>query len=291
MISNVHDTALIFEGGGMRASFTAGIVAALLELGLHLDYVAGVSAGATHCIHYLSRDLDRNKRTFVDLVQDPNFGGLGSFLKGNGYFHADYLYEQVPLPGSVLPFDFDAFVANPARLRIGAFDLIQAQTLYYNKASIASLIDLMKIVRSSSSIPLLMPPTPYEGRLLIDGGFEYGIPLEIARQDGFQKFFVVLTRERGYRARLSRYRSLVRLRYQKYPQAAAVIDRRHIIYNRTLDELEQLEAAGKACLITPDHMAVGTYEKDPTSLLASYEAGRSQGLREQDRWLSFLKPS
>lgn len=33
----VTGTALIFEGGGMRASYTSGMVVALLEAGLHLD--------------------------------------------------------------------------------------------------------------------------------------------------------------------------------------------------------------------------------------------------------------
>lgn len=32
----VSGTALLFEGGGMRASYTSGMVVALLEAGLHL---------------------------------------------------------------------------------------------------------------------------------------------------------------------------------------------------------------------------------------------------------------
>ena len=35
--SNVHDTALIFEGGGMRVSYTAAVVVALLDAGVHFD--------------------------------------------------------------------------------------------------------------------------------------------------------------------------------------------------------------------------------------------------------------
>ncbi|NLH70181.1 MAG: patatin family protein, partial [Brooklawnia sp.] len=44
LTSNVTDAALIFEGGGMRASYTAAVVVALLNAGLHFDWVAGISA-------------------------------------------------------------------------------------------------------------------------------------------------------------------------------------------------------------------------------------------------------
>ncbi len=56
MQNNIFDTALIFEGGGMRASYTAGVVNTLLENELYFDFVAGISAGASHSVNYLSRD-------------------------------------------------------------------------------------------------------------------------------------------------------------------------------------------------------------------------------------------
>ena len=54
MQNNIFDTALIFEGGGMRASYTAGVVNTLLENELYFDSVAGISAGASHSVNYLS---------------------------------------------------------------------------------------------------------------------------------------------------------------------------------------------------------------------------------------------
>ena len=73
--NNIHDVALIFEGGGMRASFSAGILNSFLEAELYFDYVTGVSAGASCTINYLSRDPVRAKKSFVDIVQYPAFGG------------------------------------------------------------------------------------------------------------------------------------------------------------------------------------------------------------------------
>ena len=68
IVNNIKDTALIFEGGGMRASYTAGILNILLENEIYFNYVAGVSAGASHLVNYLSRDTKRAKKSFVDIV-------------------------------------------------------------------------------------------------------------------------------------------------------------------------------------------------------------------------------
>ena len=40
MTSNVTDTALLFEGGGMRAALTSAVVAELLRERIHVDFVA-----------------------------------------------------------------------------------------------------------------------------------------------------------------------------------------------------------------------------------------------------------
>lgn len=81
MRNNVFDTALILEGGGMKASYTAGIINTLLENEIYFDYVTGVSAGSSHCVNYISRDKERVKKSFVDIVKDPDFGGWKSFMK------------------------------------------------------------------------------------------------------------------------------------------------------------------------------------------------------------------
>ena len=45
MESTVRDVALIFEGGGMRNSYSAGAIGVMLEQGLFFDDVYGLSAG------------------------------------------------------------------------------------------------------------------------------------------------------------------------------------------------------------------------------------------------------
>lgn len=73
--NNIKDVALIFEGGGMRASYTSGFLNNLLENEIYFDYVAGISAGSSHSVNYLSRDMERSRISFVGFSLDPKFGG------------------------------------------------------------------------------------------------------------------------------------------------------------------------------------------------------------------------
>ncbi|MBU4439274.1 MAG: patatin family protein [Acetobacterium sp.] len=288
IINNIKDTALIFEGGGMRASYTAGFLNNLLENEIYFDYVAGISAGSSHSVNYLSRDPERARRSFVELVQDPQFGGWRSFLKGEGFFRSEYIYEETSYPEGPLPLDFETFMANPAQLRIGVFEREQGKVIYYTKDDIHEMKDLMKIVRSSSSMPIFMPPTQYKNHTYVDGGLGGGIALDIAKQDGYKKFFVILTREKGYRKQPMKFKRTIKAYYRKYPKVAKAMLTRHLIYNETLDELEELEREGRAFLVYPDTMPVSNREIDFEKLTNSYKLGYAQGKWDLPNWKAFL---
>jgi predicted patatin/cPLA2 family phospholipase len=288
IINNIKDTALIFEGGGMRASYTAGILNNLLENEIYFDYVAGISAGSSHCVNYLSRDTQRSRRSFVDLVLDPNFGGWKSFIRGEGFFRSKYIYEETSQPGAALPLDFGTFMANPAKLRIGAFERESGELKYFEKSDIHDIQDLMKIVRSSSSMPVFMPPTYYGEHYYVDGGLGGGIPLDIAKKDGMRKFFVVLTREKGYRKGREKFKGAIKAYYRKNPAVAEAMLNRYAKYNETLDELEELESEGKAYLVYPEKMPVSSRELNYSKLLESFNMGYAQGKRDLPKWKEFL---
>ena len=114
---NQPDVALIFEGGGMRNSYTAGMVVELLARNLNFGRVYGISAGSSHTVNYLVRDPSRARASFVELVKYPRFGGWGSFLAGHGYFNGPYLYEELienAPAGEPMAFEWDTFRAKPA---------------------------------------------------------------------------------------------------------------------------------------------------------------------------------
>lgn len=286
--NNIFDTALIFEGGGMRGSYSAGLLNILLEERLHFDYVAGISAGSSLAINYLSRDRLRARRSFVEFALDPEVGGVRSFLKGEGYFRSDYIYGETYMPDAILPFDYETFDANPARLRIGAFEMESGELRYFGRDDISDVHDLMRIVRASSSLPVWMPPTALDGGLYVDGGLGGGIALDIAKREGFRRFFVVLSRPRGYRKSPYRFRRAIKAYFRQYPHVAEAIFNRHTVYNRTLDELEALERAGSAYLVYPDSMPVSNGELNYKKLATAFGLGYWQGRRDAPAWREFL---
>src|SRR5690606_17219201 len=156
--STVTGTALVFEGGGMRASYTSGMVVALLEAGIHLDWVGGISAGSSNTANYVSRDAWRARHSFTDFAADPRFGDWRTFVRGQGLFNAQYIYEETGLPGAALPFDWQTFSADPARVRIGAFNATRGEQVWWGREDFASMTDLMVRVRASSTMPVVMPP-------------------------------------------------------------------------------------------------------------------------------------
>lgn len=290
LTNNVHDVALVFEGGGMRASYTAAVVSTLLAEGIHFGWVAGISAGASNTVNYLARDPERARASFVEFAADPKFGNIVTFLRGQGLFNAAYIYEQTAGPDQALPFDYARFRANPASARIGSFECDTGRAVYWTQDDLATLPDLMSRVRASSTMPMIMPPVHLDGHVYVDGalGPSGGIALDAAKADGFTKFFVVLTRERGYTKTPTRSPGVYRRWFRRYPAVVDALDARHRNYNATREELFDLERSGDALLFVPDRIRVSNGTRDVARLQASYEAGLTQAGREVPRWREFL---
>lgn len=291
MTSNILDCALIFEGGGYRGAYTAGIANVLLEHDLWFDYVCGISAGASHTINYVSRDQGRVKLSFMALDGSEPVGGLGTLVRGKGYFNADYLYEGCIADGFA-PFDWDSFVANPARARIQAFDRDSGHTVRFGKEDMPDVWEAIKRVRASSTIPGAMIPEPIDGRVLLDGGLGEGagIPLPMAEADGFERFVLVATREAGYRKKQfpAPVLKAVERMFGSHPHLRDAVITRADRYNAALDHVAELEREGRALVIRPDVMPVKNTTLKTSELEHAYELGYAQGLRELPRLHAFL---
>lgn len=288
--NNIKDTALIFEGGGMRGSFSSGITNVLLENNLYFDYVAGISAGSSCVVNYVSRDIDRTKKSFVDFINDPNFSGLEQFLRGNGFFNSKYIYEQSGLKDEALPFDFKTFFENPAKVRIGSFEKNTGKTIYFSKKDMKDDLDVMKMTRASSTIPIAMPVPSIDGVEYLDGGlgFSGGIPIDIALREGYKKFFIVLTREKYYKKDPMNNEMFLRWHFRNQPKVLDAILTRHERYNRTLKVIEQLEREGRAIVIRPDVMILDSMIVDYDKAEKTYYMGYIQGMRDLNHWKEFL---
>ena len=288
--STVTDTALVFEGGGMRASYTSAVVAALLRDGIFCDFVTGVSAGASNAANYLARSPERARESFVDFAADPMFGSWRTFARGRGLFHAEYIYQHAGLPGAALPYDWDTFEANPAQLTLAGFDAVTGDTRWWTRQDFSTIEDLMVRIRASSTMPVLMPPVRLDDTVYVDGalGVDGGIPITAARRAGYDRFLFVLTRERSYRKPPERFPAFCRATFCRHPAVADALLSRHRRYNATREKVFELERQGKAYVFAPETMPVSNGERDVARLAAAHELGAQQIRRELPAIREFL---
>lgn len=288
--SNVKDTALIFEGGGMRASYTAAAVTELVRQQVFVDWVAGISAGCSNMANYISRDPVRSRKSFVELVLDPNIGNLRTWMKGDGLFNSDYIYQHTSAPGQTLTYDWDTFEANPAEFRIGAFRADDGKEVYWGRDDIEEHEDFLIRVQASSTMPVLMPTVQIDGHTYVDGalGPSGGIALDEAKAAGFKKFLVVLTRGRDYVKKPFRANAVVRRAFRDFPAVPEALMQRPENYNRTREELFDLEADGKAYVYAPTGYTVSNQERRFARLDRSYREGAAQIQAEMPAIKEFL---
>lgn len=292
--TNVPGVALVLEGGGMRAAHTAGIVAALIEHEVWFPYVCGLSAGASNTVNYLSRDAERTRRSFVEIADTPGFGGVSSLAHGHGFFNADYLYEGAIQDGS-LPFDWDTFCGNPARMRIQSFERDTGRTVTWTNDDMASPVDMASRVRASSTMPFMMNPIEMDGHVMLDGGLgtDAGIPLHMAEEDGYERFVFVATRVSGYRKTPMRrgMRGLMRRLCAGQPHLFEALETRAERYNAAIEHVEELEREGRLLLISPETMPIKNTEIHVDRLATTFKQGHELAEREMDRWLDWLAQS
>ncbi|MGP9725038.1 patatin-like phospholipase family protein [Corynebacterium sp. AOP40-9SA-29] len=288
---DARDTALLLEGGGMRASYSAGAVDVLMDHDVQFGWVGGVSAGATHLVSYLSGEQDRLRRSFVDFATEPQFGGWTWLLRGKGFFNAEFIYGQAHTLDLPRPYDARLALEGDTEFRICATRADNGDPVYWGREDISSGQELMDRVRASSTIPFAMPVPRIDGVPYVDGalGPSGGIPLDAALADGYDRFFAVLTHPRGYvkppMGRSKVWRTLLR----RYPAVAEALLTRHIHYNATMQRLYALERAGRAFLYFPEDAApVSSTERKVDVLRDSLARGTEQALRDWDGMNEFL---
>ena len=73
-------TGLVLEGGAMRGLFSAGIIDVMMEHGISVDGIIGVSAGAAFGCNYKSNQPGRAVRYNVNYARDPRYCSIRSLL-------------------------------------------------------------------------------------------------------------------------------------------------------------------------------------------------------------------
>ncbi len=196
---------LVLSGGGARGGAHIGVLKALEELRVPVDYVAGTSIGAVIGGFYVSgmsvADLEqlveslewetaflnvtpRELKSFRRKRDDDSFlvnqkPGLndGEFELPFGLVQGqvvDMIISRETLRASQVD-NFDE-LAIPFRAVAG--DIVTGDAVVLGSGSLA------RAIRASMSIPAALSPIEIDGRLLVDGGIAMNLPVDVAREMG-----------------------------------------------------------------------------------------------------------
>lgn len=276
---------LVLEGGGMRGMYTAGVLDVMMERSVEVDGIVGVSAGAVFGCNYKSGQIGRVIRYNTTYCRDPRYVSLRSLIKTGDLYGEQFCYHDIP--EELDPFDAEAFERNPVEFYVTCTDVLTGKPIY-RRCTKGDGADL-QWMRASASMPLVSRIVTAVGYKLLDGGISDSIPIEWMREKGYRKNIVVLTRPEGYRKRKSGGRALFRTAYRKYPAVAETIEKRHIMYNETLDKIWELRKTGEIFVLSPSReIKLSRIERNPDKLQEMYQLGREDAQSQLKNMVDFL---
>ncbi len=196
---------LALGGGGARGTAHVGVLKALEEMQIPIDYIAGTSMGALIGAMYasgmnadeLESDLgnmdwdlmfrDQTPRDFqtfrrkrdddLDYI-DPSLGYRdGQFILPEGALvgqNAELFFQRMTLEKTWN----DSFDDLPIPFRAVAADIVSGEEVVLDSGSLA------RAMRASMSIPGLFAPVELNDRLLVDGGLANNLPVQVLRDMG-----------------------------------------------------------------------------------------------------------
>ena len=283
------NTALVVEGGGLRGSYSGGILDILADKEIKFGGAAGTSAGATHLCSFLSGQIGRNFRIDTIHSKSSRYMSFKNLLFTGDYFAFDYCYKQVPY--KIDPFEFDKFTeqCQETEFRVCMTDIETGRAVYPRITDYRNE-DEMNYIRASASLPLLSKIVEIHDKKYLDGGVADSIPFEPMFKNGFERAVVILTRPLGYRKKLCKALPLIKFAFRNHPKFVEAVATRHIRYNRALDNLAKLESEGKVFIFRPSQLIkISDIERNKKKIAQLYELGKEDAHTKMPELLKFLE--
>lgn len=180
--------AVVLSAGGLRGAAHVGVLRRLVQHGIRIDALVGVSAGAVIAAFYAAVGLD-----FDDLVRDAELF-RGRHLLAHSLnvqlghrFDRRFASKCGVIPERLRQLNaarFDRLWHGIQRLGIVCHDLASGRPRYFVTGADHG-VTVASAVQASASIPYLFPPVPVscegEQLRLTDGGVADAVPVAFAR--------------------------------------------------------------------------------------------------------------
>lgn len=166
---------LALGGGGAKGIVHIGIIKALENAGIGVDYIAGTSMGALVGGWYAAtKDITALENMVSEIKRDDVFPLLELLKRKDGsFFRGQTLTERlrkslgdIEIQNCLIP--FTAVATDEGRgeeVRIKKGDLVDA-------------------IRASIALPIVFAPVEFDGKMLVDGGLSNPVPANVAKEMG-----------------------------------------------------------------------------------------------------------
>lgn len=212
--ANAQKVGLVFSGGGAKGLAHIGVLKALEENNIPIDYVAGTSMGsiigALYALGYTTDEMTElfHSRDFYNWLNGVTDSKLKYFymepepsaaffsLKFNrdstlkvylptnivSSYQMDFAYEEIMGPGGAAAnYNFDSLMVP---FRCAASDVYAKKSIIFDHGHLSTA------VRASMAIPLYFKPVSYSDGILFDGGIYNNCPIDAMKADFAPDFII-----------------------------------------------------------------------------------------------------
>lgn len=263
--------SLILEGGAMRGAFTKGVLDGFKAKGIFFPYVVGVSAGAITGFEFVSGiDFDVNKLFFEF---SKNFSSLKSSSEPIDLIKFTENIFEIPKFKKLEDVKFEISVTS----------LLDGSVKYFDYNESKDMKDAVSKILASSSLPEMAKSVVIDNVPYYDGGMYNTNPIERAIELGYEKFVVILTRNRGYRRKNAKISDLVKNSLKDFPKFLETMSMEEKRYNKSLDLIDKLEKEKKAIVFAPvNELKFNTFTTNFKDVETLYKEGFELSLRKEE---------
>ena len=212
--ANAQRVGVVFSGGGAKGLAHIGVLKALEENNIPIDYVAGTSMGsiigALYALGYTTDEMTElfhsrdffnwlngvtdNRLKYYYLEPEPSAAffslkfnrdsTLKVYLPTNivSSYQMDFAYEEIMGPGAAAAnYDFDSLMVP---FRCAASDVYAKKSIIFDHGHLSTA------VRASMAIPLYFKPVTYSDGILFDGGIYNNCPIDAMKEDFAPDFII-----------------------------------------------------------------------------------------------------
>jgi NTE family protein len=181
--------AFVFSGGGNLGAIQAGMLKALLEVGVTPDVVVGTSIGSVNAA-VLAADPTLEQANAIcegwTHVRSRNFFPLNPLTVGKALMRQGSVFPSTSWRRyleSVIPYERIEDASIPLRIAVTDYDDAAPVTLESGP--------VVDAVLASTALPTVFPPHPIGDHLYIDGAFSEQLPLAPAIEAGADTVYVL----------------------------------------------------------------------------------------------------